>query len=508
MDSKHYDEESITDLSLNSVSQHQHEPNELGSMVTEFDKLQKLNRQLTDDATTIEKRFYTICQKFQAEKTEWKNEQIRMNNIERENVHLRKEVNRLTKQYQRVKCNHEKLLASNKQLESRVEEQETIIEHMRDIVFNDTSEVAGHRRAALHDLTQRSTMNQSSMMQSEQVTEELKHPVLSDAESSDLNQAYGEYFISSRGAARDNYPPIPSGKSPQLKSPIPSGKSPLSKSPMKLAKMAKKSKFENESFIVTDNVYNTPTKQQKGHKFKMVTASELIPTELVLYISALQDKLDHPDLYIKTPDTDELGTIESIKKRLRNGNFNESEEVMLRELGDESTTVLCQLVKDYFIDSGSALLVGGDEQFENMLQSVRCCNDPYLMTLIKSLPLAKQTQLAFLISHLQSAVEAGRSTGELACCFASVIVESGSTRNQNDPKELIQKMIELLPSFYRAIVTGEKSDEAAQTSSVGSMLGPGMDLTKTSEWKNLIKEKQKKLLQKLDSGKLFKMPTL
>ena len=118
------------------------------------------------------------------------------------------------------------------------------------------------------------------MMQNEQVTEELKQPVLSDSESSDLNQAYGEYFISSRG-----HPPIPSGKSPQLKSPIPSGKAPLSKSPMKVAK---KSKFENESFIVTDNVYNTPTKQQKGHKFKMVKASELIPTELVLYISALQ----------------------------------------------------------------------------------------------------------------------------------------------------------------------------------------------------------------------------
>ena len=46
-------------------------------MVAEFDKLQKLNRQLTDDATTVEKRFYSICQKFQAEKNEWKNEQIR-----------------------------------------------------------------------------------------------------------------------------------------------------------------------------------------------------------------------------------------------------------------------------------------------------------------------------------------------------------------------------------------------------------------------------------------------
>ena len=112
--------------------------------------------------------------------------------------------------------------------------------------------------------------------------------------------------------------------------------------------------------------------------------------KIVEYV--IQDKLDHPDLYIKTPDTDELGTIDSLKKRIRKGDY-ESSEVMLRELSDESTTVLCQLVKDFFIDSGAALLMGGDEQFESMLQSVRCCNDPYLMTLIKSLPLAKQSQL-------------------------------------------------------------------------------------------------------------------
>ena len=50
-------------------------------MVNEFDKLQKLNKQLTEDAATVEKRFYAICQKFQAEKNEWKNEQIRYKTI-------------------------------------------------------------------------------------------------------------------------------------------------------------------------------------------------------------------------------------------------------------------------------------------------------------------------------------------------------------------------------------------------------------------------------------------
>ena len=99
---------------------------------------------------------------------------------------------------------------------------------------------------------------------------------VSESAESDLNQAYGEYFNSLRGAY-----PLPSGKSPS--------KSPQQlKSPLKLAMKCKK--FVNESIInmqQEDNVYNTPTKQ-KGRKSKMVQASELIPTELVLYVSALQ----------------------------------------------------------------------------------------------------------------------------------------------------------------------------------------------------------------------------
>ena len=66
-----------------------------------------------------------------------------MNNIEHDNGRLIKDLGHLNKQYQRLKNNHEKLVEKNKQLESRVEEQETIIEHMREIVFNDTSEDAG-----------------------------------------------------------------------------------------------------------------------------------------------------------------------------------------------------------------------------------------------------------------------------------------------------------------------------------------------------------------------------
>ena len=66
-----------------------------------------------------------------------------MNNIEHDNGRLVKDLGHLNKQYQRLKNNHEKVIGKNKQLESRVEEQETIIEHMREIVFNDTSEDAG-----------------------------------------------------------------------------------------------------------------------------------------------------------------------------------------------------------------------------------------------------------------------------------------------------------------------------------------------------------------------------
>ena len=63
-----------------------------------------------------------------------------MNNIEHDNGRMMKEMSHLTKQFQRLKSSYDNLLDKNKQLEKRSDEQETIIEHMREIVFNDTSE--------------------------------------------------------------------------------------------------------------------------------------------------------------------------------------------------------------------------------------------------------------------------------------------------------------------------------------------------------------------------------
>ena len=62
-------------------------------------------------------------------------------------------------------------------------------------------------------------------------------------------------------------------------------------------------------------------------------------------------------------------------------------------MASKSTTVICQLVKDYFLEKEDKLLNGGDEIFSNMLQAVRCCNDQYLMSLFKELPENKQFQL-------------------------------------------------------------------------------------------------------------------
>ena len=77
-----------------------------------------------------------------------------------------------------------------------------------------------------------------------------------------------------------------------------------------------------------------------------------------------------------------------------------------------------------------------------------------------------QFNSAFLIIHLQSAVENGRSPGELACAFAKAICADGF-RNKNDPKELIQKLIEINPQFYNQILNPTESDQLR-----GSLLGP------------------------------------
>ena len=130
----------------------------------------------------------------------------------------------------------------------------------------------------------------------------------SDAAESDLNQAYGEYFTGSRAlarASREYQPardyPIPSGLVQTNQSPVKPPRpppqfiqmargSPLKSSlrltPTKATK--KKCTFENEDASIlletSGSVYQTP-------KMQMIEASDLIPTELVLYVSALQVRL-------------------------------------------------------------------------------------------------------------------------------------------------------------------------------------------------------------------------
>ena len=77
--------------------------------------------------------------------------------------------------------------------------------------------------------------------------------------------------------------------------------------------------------------------------------------------------------------------------------------------------------------------------------------------------------------HLQSAVENGRLPGELSCAFGSVVVGAGF-RNKNDPRELIQKLIELDGNFFDEILNPN-----LHSGRVGSMLGP-IDKNQTTSW--------------------------
>lgn len=86
----------------------------------------------------------------------------------------------------------------------------------------------------------------------------------------------------------------------------------------------------------------------------MLPAVDGMPLELVLYVSALSNKLGHPDLYVTSPETEEVNIIENLKELVRNVRLDEKE--LLRELNTKSTNVLCQLVKDFFNDNGEKLL--------------------------------------------------------------------------------------------------------------------------------------------------------
>ena len=78
-------------------------------------------------------------------------------------------------------------------------------------------------------------------------------------------------------------------------------------------------------------------------KAQKILTVDGVPTELTLYVSALAGKLGHPDLYVTSPETEEVLEIEEMKKMVRE--MKTDEDTMLSELDKKSTNVLCQLVK-------------------------------------------------------------------------------------------------------------------------------------------------------------------
>jgi hypothetical protein len=95
-------------------------------------------------------------------------------------------------------------------------------------------------------------------------------------------------------------------------------------------------------------------KPEPLRKYSLLPAVDGIPVELVLYVSALQDKLDFHDLYVTSPETEEVILIENLKETVRKIEFNEDE--MLEQLNSQTTNVLCQLVKDFFNDNEQKII--------------------------------------------------------------------------------------------------------------------------------------------------------
>ena len=110
-------------------------------------------------------------------------------------------------------------------------------------------------------------------------------------------------------------------------------------------------RFSVENIPPREEIYEpeTPPRDNELRHVEMLPAVDGMPTELVLYVSALANKLGHPDLYVTSPETEEVQLIDTIKGNIRN--LRSDENAMLAELNAQSTNVLCQLVKDFFHDN-------------------------------------------------------------------------------------------------------------------------------------------------------------
>lgn len=480
-----------------------------------------------------------------------------MKHLEKENMQQSKDNlslrNKLKQTETEIEAKVDKLLSLEKQLE----EMHEAFELMSEIVFDDDNDESDPRRAQIEEIQQsfkkrrknnESEISEVSISPAPSVSKYMSEP------ESELNAAYGEMYttVASREKRTKEWAtsvPIPSARAapprpPQpMRAPLqpknvtPNNSVPCSpiksnlKSPARLSQIMRQSLSKKCSFIeppsfsldfVPDevDVYEPSSpKPEPLRKYSLLPAVDGIPVELVLYVSALQDKLDFHDLYVTSPETEEVILIENLKETVRKIEFNEDE--MLEQLNSQTTNVLCQLVKDFFNDNEQKIINAQSEMMQSLMQSVRCCNDSEVKRLLTALSVPKQLQLAFLIRHLQSAVNAGRLPGELAGAFGQVIVSSGY-RNINDPKELVEKLITLPAEFYNKMmesplqpikteVTSDQSDIASEIS-YSSMLGPvvmdgqtGTRVGGTANWKKMIESRKEKLLTNCNI-KLFMSP--
>jgi len=522
------------------------------SLVLDFERVANNWKELSQDQGKLERGYLNLCQLVQREQKQWKRQQQELKHLETENFRLSKELGYISNKLKQSEAENEAKVDKCRNMESKIDEMREAFELMSEIVFDDENDMSCSRRAQIEEI--QSSFKKagdhpigSDTAASSITNDEMREPSLasfSDVES-ELNGAYGDMYTSALTRHRQSRDwtgkaPVPSGRSvptPPVRPPPPivrhittsntasknssPARLPPPMSPLKSKRnmTLEEPSFSTENVPERDEIYDpaTPPRDQM-RSVGLLPAVDGMPMELVLYVSALSNKLGHPDLYVTSPETEEVQIIETTKEAVRNIRLDETE--LLAELNTKSTNVLCQLVKDFFNDNEEKLFDAQSGMMRDIMQAVRCCNESEIEHLLRSLKPKKQLQLAFLIRHLQSAVDAGRLPGELADTFGTVIVSRGP-QNRNDPKELCEKLILLDAQFYNRLMNDASADRleaGSSTGSLGSMLGPvpGMESDtasvsreserpKNAKLKKMIDERRHKLLANCDI-RLFTSP--
>lgn len=495
-------------------------------LVSEFDEILEAYRSMSNDQHDIEKVCLDLCQIIKSEQENWRVGKEQLHVMASQLKKYKKDVHQMSTKLQGVYNDLQEEQSHRMRLQSRLEDMERAFALMQEIVFDDDNiQIGDEIRETFAEVKQR---YDNSIHQEAPVTEmksdspiDLELNSFSEPES-DLNAMYGELYAqrnsqnalpapSSRGArmldhqqvkAAEYMSSTPSVNFQQV-SPI---KRALKISPVVKTRLAPqpaspkpRSKLAEEPSFVEDMIVAEEIYQQKKYEdvpMTMVKAPETVPTELVFYVSALANKLNHHDLYVTSPETEEVEVIDNIKKLLRNGEYDDEE--MLDHLWMQSTNVLCQLMKDFFDDSKVKIFEAESDSMMSLMQAVRCCNTQSVQDHLIALAPKQRSQLAFLLQHLQGAMAAGRSPGELADAFGSVLVSQGS-KNKNDPKEMLEKLLSLDVTFVRDLLDASKT--SGQEAAYSTMLGP-VGTPRSKAFSKMIEERKNKLLQNCDI-KLF-----